>query len=47
VVTARQWHGKHVSTSMNQHTAREELLEAVFSNRSAVRLCNKDQQQLS
>jgi hypothetical protein len=31
VITARQWHGKHVSAATRQHTATIELLEAVFS----------------
>jgi hypothetical protein len=38
VVIARQWHGKHISTAMNQHTTIEELWEAVFSVSQSARL---------
>jgi hypothetical protein len=38
VATARQRHDKHVSTAMNQQATTEELLEAVFSVWSSLRL---------
>jgi hypothetical protein len=44
VATATQWHGKHVSTAMNQKATIEELLEVVFSVWSALRLYSEDQQ---
>jgi hypothetical protein len=40
----KQWHGKHISAAMNQHTT-EELLEAVLSVWSVPRPYNKDQQE--
>jgi hypothetical protein len=36
---ARQWHGKHVSAAMIQHSTIEELLEMVFSAWSMTRGC--------
>jgi hypothetical protein len=38
---ARQWHGKHISTAMNQHARIEELLEIMFSMLSVLRLHNE------
>jgi hypothetical protein len=43
VAIAKQWHGKHVSTAVNQHATIEELLEAVFSMQSVPRLYSEDQ----
>jgi hypothetical protein len=43
VVTARQWHGKHVSAPMDTDATTEE--DAVFSMRSVPRPNNKDQVQ--
>jgi hypothetical protein len=34
---------KHVSTMKNMHTSVEQMLEAVFSNPSALKLCKNDQ----
>jgi hypothetical protein len=44
---ASQWHCKHISVEMNQHTTIEELLEVMFSMQSAPRLYKEDQQQFS
>jgi hypothetical protein len=41
VAVVRQRQGKHVSAATNQHATIEELLEVVFSMRSAPRLCNE------
>jgi hypothetical protein len=43
---ARQRHGNHISTAMNKHAIVEEFLEAVFSVRFMLRLCNEDKQSL-
>jgi ribosome-interacting GTPase 1 len=40
--TVRQHHDKYVSTAMNQHATVEELLEAVFSVQSLLRLYNEN-----
>jgi hypothetical protein len=40
---ARQRSSKHVSAAMNQHAIQEELLEAVFSVWSILRLLSKGQ----
>jgi hypothetical protein len=37
---ARQQHAKHMSMAMDMHAAIEELLEAVFSMQSMLRLYN-------
>jgi hypothetical protein len=45
VAIATQWHGKHVSTAMNQLAETEELLEVWFSVWSTLRLHGENQQQ--
>jgi hypothetical protein len=44
-VNARQQRGKHIFVAKNKGATVEELLEAVFLVRSALRLCNEEQQQ--
>jgi hypothetical protein len=43
-VNARQQLGKLIFVAKNKRATVEELLEAVFSVRSASRLCNEEQQ---
>jgi hypothetical protein len=40
--TARQWHAKNASISMDAHTITHELLKVALSTWSVKRLYNKD-----
>jgi ribosome-interacting GTPase 1 len=42
MAVARQQYSKHISVAMNKYARIEELLEAVFSMLSMLRLHNKD-----
>jgi hypothetical protein len=46
MAAARQQHGKHVSVATNRHATIKKLLEAAFSTRSMLRLCNEGEQEI-
>jgi hypothetical protein len=44
---ARQWHSKHISVVMDNHSITGDLLEVVFSMRSMPRLYKENQSDFS